>query len=74
MDISPQTDADAEITADDLDTAIYGLQLVKDKIESEEPDPLTDHQEWYRSRRDRSDAVDAVIRKFRRERDELRRL
>lgn len=63
-----------EITVDDLETAIRGLQLLKDKIDAEEPDPLLDHQEWYRARREQSDAVYATIQKFRRERDELRRM
>ena len=77
MDATPDTVAsDGEITADDLDTAIHGLQLLKEKIEAEPLDlgPLLPHREAYLARRERSEAVYAVIQKFRRERDELRRL
>ena len=77
MDNSPDmVIPDGEITVDDLETAIHGLQLLKDKIEAEplDLDPLLEHREAYLARRERSDAVYAVIQKFRRERDEVRLL
>ncbi|HIG75287.1 MAG TPA: hypothetical protein EYQ24_12130 [Bacteroidetes bacterium] len=77
MTPSPDTVVpDGEITVDDLETAIRGLQLLKNKIEAEplDLDPLLEHREAYLARRERSDAVYAVIQKFRRERDEVRLL
>ncbi|HIL57424.1 MAG TPA: hypothetical protein EYG39_05895 [Rhodothermales bacterium] len=77
MTASPDTVVpDGEITVDDLETAIRGLQLLKNKIEAEplDLDPLLEHREAYLARRERSDAVYAVIQKFRRERDEVRLL
>lgn len=67
---------DGELTADDLDTVVHALQLLKRKIEDEplDLDPLLDYRDAYVARRERSEAVHVIIRKVRRDRAELRRL
>ncbi|MEM1042959.1 MAG: hypothetical protein AAGI91_10045 [Bacteroidota bacterium] len=66
--------SDDELTEADLDTVVHALQFLRQKIDAELLDPLLDHREAYLARRERSDAVDAVVTKVRRLREDIRRM